>query len=398
VKTLSLCLLPVLFSFAFADAPDDFGGALGGTLSELRALKKNPAAAAAPAPASKDLSGQFSRGRRNAFQGTIGDCHDFAVTALFEAAMFRQRCAFPSGISNADLFIQNTMLRADVALNAQLDSGGSGPPAAQDYYKLYLAGGAGRATEVPDESENNLKVNVDFVLDRGLVSEEAVPYDRFLREYTQSERPAIERDMAAADSDAAAMEKRYGLDPNQKILVYGRTPAASAPTIAQARREAAMQTQIGVSQRARIDKFLSSLDMARIARERSQSLASMRGFHYVRWSAPYAKPDAPPARNLSKSECAAQGRPQFDFLAAELGKDRPVAVKFDLAGMKGWFFESLQKRASHGIVIDGFHSEGGAVVFSTLNSWGPQGNLPFPADQVCRISEMISVRVPSDPD
>jgi hypothetical protein len=333
-----------------------------------------------------DLTPQFQK--RPSDQGSVGSCHDFAAVALVEAAMRRAGRAGRLDLSEADLFIHDTLLNA-----AYLD-------------------GFVRNGRIESQEGTLLAKDLPYILSHGIATESTLPYAAFLFLYLQAVGPSQRRDIQTAAN----------LTTLWSSIDFGRATWEGAPLdTEQTRRLVAAETANFGTQTLLRNLLRRHFPAADADRERIR--AHLQGFSLVPFTGDSSSQYTAdrlrrffPGKYLTASgsyhsyqipgrDCAQLGLERSLFLRHQLDLGRPVAVSFEVGGLPGWDAAGAAQtastgvsHASHSIIIQGYTNESGSYLFTTRNSWGSDAaDYPIHAEGLCHIFELFSVRAPGEP-
>ncbi|PIP82623.1 MAG: hypothetical protein CO113_15680 [Elusimicrobia bacterium CG_4_9_14_3_um_filter_62_55] len=305
-----------------------------------------PPIAGRAAPAGKfkpgegvDHSDQFPTGSRN--QGDVGSCHAFASIGLLEAAYYR-KYGEHQAFSDADLFLQNTVLNGNIYSGSILDRG-------------YTYNGKADLKEGGSSITLLATGDIDFAIKHGVATEPQ--YADFLgryRRYREAERRTLE-----------GIEREYREMPWYVKLLYNP-------------RTHWKKLQKDPASRKILQNYLLGNDRA-IEDQREATRRKLAGFRVVK----SLHAAAPQELKLSDARCESVGAGRAESVLAELKAGRPVGVSY----VSGAMF------ASHVLIISGYTvGDDGKAVFKTRNSWGAGGNFDmFPRD-MCKVHGIFSVR------
>ncbi len=354
----------------------------------FNALKPGVKAAAAARPeiprpaasASVNLIAQTGYAQGAPDQGPIGNCHEFAATALLNSAYYRQ---FKTSVrfSPGDLFIRSVLLT--------------------DQYANYINGDAMALTEGGDTG-----TDLDAALAYGVSPESDLPYSVFAREYLARILPANARDMRRADMSGSLTKLANMAELARIRLEQGATDAYDAVL---AERERIATEQVAKNRALITRRFRARWPAIERERKRYQSDFARGGFVVNRAVFPrsYLAKNLPVSENVapdteleawdirSKDNCRHAGEPQKTFLVDQLNAGRPVAVSFDLYDFSSWG-QGKGTGGQHAFVVVGYAPGPEGLVFKTLNSWGAGNNHPIPENALCRMSGAAVLRTASD--
>lgn len=320
-------------------------------------VRRAPGEAAAAPPAkvgaavkTVDLTALIPGAAAEPNKGAVGACHAFAAAAMLNAAYLRQYGESVE-FSPADILLQGTAILNPSRLNERL-GGDTGTPMMDTYY---WEGGW-------------ITLDFNIALEHGVAKAEHVPYNEFLPWYTHTLRPATNEDMAALDRSGALTRILNLSQLSKKDLARAAIRRAGAAEMDENRK--------------RYEKFLAGRE-PQAENDRRESAARFQGFAPRVLFSDYAPPSGAP----DAEECRAAGAKRSAIIVKELDAGRPAAVAIDNAAAD----------FGHEIVIDGYAvDERGALVFKTLNSWGPGKNYAIPEEQMCHVSEVTALYVPRD--
>lgn len=213
----------------------------------------------------------------------------------------------------------------------------------RDAYMHFLQNGYPGLTEA-----NNTGETLAFALNNGVATEPR--YAAFLERYR--------RYRAAENATLQNLLRDYRRLSEEEQNAYNV-------------REHWVQLQQSTTSQRIIQNFLMGNERAAIERDRALMRTRFAAFSISSGTFATTGPGNSP------NQCRLDGRPQTAAIRSELEAGRPVAI-----AMNG-----------HALVISGFRrGEGGAIVFSTRNSYGPESNRNIPVTQTCRILRVMSVR------
>lgn len=386
----ALLVSALLLTSWTAARADDLPGLDGAGIR--RAMAQSRARQARGAPPSLrpvDLSAQFPPDAAERSQGVAGTCHDFAAIALLEAAIHR-RIGGHLALSQADLFIQDTLLNDDVGTRSAMAPGGV-DGGIQHYYDPYLGSGY-KGKHSVDEGDS-APFDLQMALNHGVAPQADLPYSSFYPAYEKAIVPGLERDMKRADVELAALDKAEHIGPKQTVSVDGAQVGVDAEG-----REALLQTRIDPAQRRRVQAFLQGLDprsLGTLEAGRLNVRQLLAGARVSSWSAPGF--DSKTVLTKTPSQCLAAGARAGELIARELQAGRPVALGIDVAGLKGWTWEKSKDVLMHSVVVDGLEpGNGESLRFLVLNSWGPKYDIPIGADELCHIAQLVDLANPGE--
>lgn len=345
------------------------------------AASQRPDVPRPPAAASVNLIAQTGYAHSAPDQGPIGNCHEFAATALLNAAYFRQ---FKTSVrfSPGDLFIRSVLLT--------------------DQFANYINGDAMALTEGGDAG-----ADLDAALAYGVSPESDLPYAVFAREYLARILPANARDMRRADMSGSLTKLANMAELARIRLEQGATDAYDAVL---AERERIATKQVAKNRALITRRFRARWPAIERERARYKADFARGGFVVSRAGFPsaYLAKDLPMSEDVapdteleawdirSKDNCRHAGRPQKTFLVEQLNAGRPVAVSFDLYDFSSWG-QGKGAGGIHVFVVVGYAPGPDGLVFKTLNSWGAGNNHPIPENALCRMSDATVLLASSDP-
>lgn len=345
------------------------------------AAAQRPAAAPPAAAAAVNLSAQTGYAQGAPDQGPIGNCHEFAATALLNAAYYRQ---FKKSVrfSPGDLFIRSVLLT--------------------DQFANYINGDAMALTEGGDAA-----ADLDAALAHGVSPESDLPYSVFAREYLSRILPANARDMRRADMSGSLTKLANMAELARIRLEQGATDAYDAVL---AERERLASEQVAKNRALITRRFRKRWPEIERERARYQADFARGGFTVSRTAFPseHLAKDLPFSEDVApgtmleawdirnKDNCRHAGRPQKAFLVDQLDAGRPVAVSFDLYDFSSWR-QGKGAGDMHAFVVVGYAPGPDGLVFKTLNSWGAGNNHPIPEAALCRMAGATVLLAASDP-
>lgn len=290
-------------------------------------------------------------------QCDTGSCHAFASVALLEAALRRRaRDAEPVRLSDADLFLQTTVIN------------GGGP---------YTPGGFREGEEdrvivarrEPPPRRRVLmerklveggypSADLRFALEHGVALQETVPWGPFLRRFDRFR----ERRRAAFREAAGRPDDEEALLSYEESLIPSR-------------------------ERRREEEAFLYEDPAAAARDRERVKGLLAGFSVHASTFVSVVPSAE-----DEDKCAAWGQPVRRRLLEDFDLRRPMVVCLRLDGLAEWGKEAA-RHSAHCVAIAGFKKpRGGPLTLYTRNSWGRSTHPEIPEEQFCRIHEVVSLR------
>ena len=355
------------------DAPNsDLNGDVQEVLSNLKGQNSSsvPGAASAvpaapPVPASSsisaaaqkdsvDLSAQFPPDKITN-QGHIGDCHDFATVALFEAGYYRYyhvHLAF----AEQDLFAQTNICSGKVCNNAQVYQAVNGTP------QCSLGEGG------------TLGQDAAYILQHGILPDDnqsCATYAAFEAAYKQQFQSRLEKALINLSCRNKTLPKVAPGKLNSSVADRFVKPSPEAD----ARRAAVKEALAGFQAK---DKFFT-------------------------WSAMGL--DTETLLKLSPNTCKSMGQTQKELLLRQLEAGYPVGVGMRLLGLESWGYPKLRPTdppdatGSHGFVVVGYKNKGGKLTFQTRNSWVKNGQHLDPElteGDLCRIITLAVLLTPQE--
>lgn len=374
--------LAALSSFAVLSASaQTLEGAFDSLKPGVKAAASPRPSAVRPAAAMVNLSAQTSYAQGAPDQGPIGNCHEFAATALLNAAYFRQYRKTVR-FSPGDLFIRSVLLT--------------------DQFANYINGDAMALSEAGDAA-----ADLDAALAHGVSPESDLPYAVFAREYLARILPANARDMRRADMSGSLTKLANMAELARIRLEQGATDAYDAVL---AERERLASEQVAKNRALITRRFRKRWPEIERERARYQSDFARGGFTVVRSVFPseHMAKDLPFSEDVApgtmleawdirnKDNCRHAGRTQKEYLVGQLNAGRPVAVAFDLYDFSSWG-QGKGAGGMHAFVVTGYEPGADGLVFKTLNSWGAGNNHPIPEAALCRMSGATLLLASSDP-
>jgi len=282
------------------------------------------ASAASAAPASVDLTEQFTGGLRD--QGATGSCHAFASISLLEAAI-KRRGQGEDWLSSADLFVR-----------VALQNGA--------YEIVTLKDGSMIVTQ---KEGGKADADLEFALENGVARAETVPWGVFYAAYVQyrQERLAECQNLSAKSKNPGCRQDTF-----EEYVERLQKDAANRE------KKFLGDSKVLAEDRAKIKAKFKGLTL------QSKRMGFLRSFD-----------EASATDVADPGVCREKGSKQTAALVETLAANLPAVICFNMANLPGWGKDKTKKDgASHCVTAYGYSTSGqGAAArksFRLRNSWG----------------------------